>query len=237
MHLHSRLTPDFLQRLLNPLLVILASATPPTGHAAKDNDKDKEKEDKDRIVRQRPVLRIVAELAVLHAWPEGVTKGTDEVMKVLRVFVGLVRRVGRLSIGLLTFEQMTGDPQFNNMPLIAAFLKHFGRMYLGSPSRHDGNGTEGKGAESEALPTGVEELVPANVQDEFRKAFVAYFNGASKTLVKGQVVGLVNGCVGGDWETLLSRRVRNCSSRTSATMKPISARARSLRTDNTHTSE
>lgn len=85
-HLHTRLSPDFLPRLLPALLSILApSSTAPAN--SKDVDKEKEKEDKERLGRQRPVLRMVAELAISHAWPEGVVKGIGEVAKVLKNLV------------------------------------------------------------------------------------------------------------------------------------------------------
>lgn len=77
-HLHTRLTPDFLPLLLPPLLAALAPVP-----AAKDADK----EDKERIARQRVILRIVAELAVLSAWPEGAAKGAGELGKVLQALV------------------------------------------------------------------------------------------------------------------------------------------------------
>ncbi|EJT53100.1 hypothetical protein A1Q1_00107 [Trichosporon asahii var. asahii CBS 2479] len=153
-HLHKRLAPDFLPLLLPPLLAALAPAPPP----AKDvSDKDREKEDKDRIARQRPILRIVAELAMLMAWPEGASKGAGEVGKILS-------------------RWMTNDPQFSNMPLLTSFLKTFGRAYLGpKPDKAD-----------EQLPEGVEELVPPEMQKKMRELFTNYFNSASKALVKGQ---------------------------------------------------
>lgn len=46
------------------------------------------------MTRQRPVLRIVAELAILNAWPEGVSKGASEVMKVIKGFVSAFLDVG-----------------------------------------------------------------------------------------------------------------------------------------------
>lgn len=73
--------------------------------------------------------------------------------------------------------QTNGDPQFINLPLLAAFLKSFSRTYLGPLPES-----------LEALPEGVEELVPADIQAKMRELFVGYFNSASKTLVKGQIV-------------------------------------------------
>jgi regulator of nonsense transcripts 2 len=92
-HLHTRLTPDFLPLVISPLLAILS---PPPSATSKDVDKEREKEDKDRLAKQRPVLRIVAELAMIGAWPEGVGKGAGELGKVLKATVSYL--LGALSV-------------------------------------------------------------------------------------------------------------------------------------------
>lgn len=84
------MTPDFLPLLLQPLLGILSSSNVTSASASavgKDGDKDKEREDKERLAKQRPVLRIVAELAMVGAWAEGAVKGAAEVGKVLKGLV------------------------------------------------------------------------------------------------------------------------------------------------------
>ncbi|OXM78214.1 hypothetical protein C364_04151 [Cryptococcus neoformans Bt63] len=167
-HLHSRLTPDFLPQLLQPLLAVLSANAAATGPIGKDGDKDKEKEDKERLSKQRPVLRIVAELAMVGAWAEGVVKGAAEVGKVLK--------------GL-----MTGDPQYSNLPLITTFLKYFGRAYLGDNPVLSKAADGAKEDEVETLPENVTELVPPEIQKQMWQLFVNYFNTASKTLVKGQL--------------------------------------------------
>jgi regulator of nonsense transcripts 2 len=78
------LTPDFLPRLIAPFLAVLGQA--PTQQTGKE-EKDREKEEKERLSRQRPVLRIVAELAMLGAWEAGLAKGGAEVQKVLKNLV------------------------------------------------------------------------------------------------------------------------------------------------------
>ncbi|WVW79596.1 hypothetical protein I302_101565 [Kwoniella bestiolae CBS 10118] len=168
-HLHTRLTPDFLPLLLQPLLSILSSPTTSNAPASKDAEKDKEKEDKERLGRQRPVLRIVAELAMIGAWAEGQTKGASEVGKVLKGF-------------------MTGDTQYTNLPLLTTFLKYFVRAYLGPTPIPIKNGqSNGDSAEKEQLLEDVTELIPVEVQKKMRELFENYFNTASKTLVKGQI--------------------------------------------------
>jgi regulator of nonsense transcripts 2 len=83
--LHTRLTPDFLPHLLPPFLAVLAQ--PPVQSTGKE-EKDREKEEKERLSRQRPVLRIVADLAMIGGWQAGPAKGGAEVQKVIK---GLVR--------------------------------------------------------------------------------------------------------------------------------------------------
>ena len=90
---------------------------------------------------------------------------------------------------------MTNDPQFGYIPLMATFLKHFNRSYLGPQPKvaatQDDVQVDGVSPlmeEPTSLPEGVKELIPEVVQEKMREMFVGYFNSASKTLVKGQVV-------------------------------------------------
>jgi regulator of nonsense transcripts 2 len=84
------LTPDFLPAL-RPALLAIVCAQPPTSTTSKEAEKDKEKDEKDRLAKQRPVLRIVAELAMLGAWEEGPAKGVAEVEKLLSGLVSSTR--------------------------------------------------------------------------------------------------------------------------------------------------
>jgi len=109
---------------------------------------------------------------------------------------------------------MSGDNQFINLPLIAAFLKAFSRTYLGSLPDS-----------TETLPDGVEELVPVEIQAKMRELFVGYFNAASKALIKGQIVSDLSSSTDG----------RNCSSKTSGITRRTSSRVKSLKIVNKHT--
>lgn len=82
--LHTRLTPDFLPHLLPALFAILSQ--PPTQQTGKD-EKDRDKDEKERLGKQRPILRIVAELAVIGAWEAGAAKGGGEIQKALQKMV------------------------------------------------------------------------------------------------------------------------------------------------------
>jgi regulator of nonsense transcripts 2 len=150
--------------------------------ASKDIDKEREKEDKERLAKQRPVLRIIAELALVGAWAEGPVKGAGEVGRILKALVSCFTDA---ATGANT-SQMTGDPQFTNLPLLATFLKHFNRPYLGHQAEASGD-VDSQQAVS-TLPNGVDELIPVDMQAKLREMFVGYFQSASKTLVKGQIV-------------------------------------------------
>ena len=183
MHLHTRLTPDFLPLLLPALLSIL-NAQPAAPTASKDDKetKDREKDEKDRLARQRPVLRIVAELALVSAWEKGLEKGVNDFSKALQAFVSVL-----LDDFVLRF-QMSGDPQFANLPLMITFLKNYARAFLGPlPVKDDPNAAAEDGNRA-TLPAGVDELIPAELQEGFRSLFNSYFDTASKTLAKGHMV-------------------------------------------------
>ncbi|WVN87840.1 uncharacterized protein L203_103035 [Cryptococcus depauperatus CBS 7841] len=171
-HLHTRLAPDFLPQLLQSLQSVLLSSTSTTTSVGKDGDKDKEREDRERLAKQRPILRIVAELAMVGAWAEGIPKGTTEIGKILK-------------------NMMSNDPQYVHLPLLSTFLKYFGRAYLGPNPLQLNQETSGSDRAVEAatdyLNGPVAELVPVEVQKKMRELFVNYFNTASKTLVKGHV--------------------------------------------------
>ena len=183
------MTPDFLPLLLSPLLAVLHQG--PAQAGGKD-EKDREREEKERLTRQRPVLRVVSELALVGAWPEGAAKGALEVQKVLKQ---MVRASTCRSMACELTCQMSGDPQFANLPLVSTFLKHFNRAYLGPPQPEkpvkeqgdDQSPVNGSTGTSD-LSEGIEELMPFGVHSDFREMFAGYFNGASKTLVKGQLV-------------------------------------------------
>ena len=90
---------------------------------------------------------------------------------------------------------MSDDPHFINLPLIATFLKHFNRAYLGPASdscearvvAHQNGDVRVNGDHGEAAEN-LSELVHEETQKAMRDMHVSYFKTASKTLVKGQIV-------------------------------------------------
>ena len=208
------MTPDFLPQLLAPntLLAVLSPPAPSASNVKDGGDKDKEKEEKDRLAKQRIALRIVAELAMAGAWEEGAARGGDEVVRILKGFVSAS------NVGSLSDMQMTDDPQFTNLPLLTYFLKHLGRVYMGSM---------GEATSNDEAAEPMEELAPKAIQTSVRDLFLGYFNNASKTLVKGQIVSSL-------FPLALQLLIeRNCSSRTNATMRHTSSREKSSKTANT----
>lgn len=96
-HLHARLAPDFLTSLLPQLLAACETSGLPV--TTKD-EKDKDREERERIARLRVVLRVVAELGLVGAWPTPTSKKEqDGPTHVLRVVTGLVSQTERY-IGL-----------------------------------------------------------------------------------------------------------------------------------------
>ncbi len=95
----------------------------------------------------------------------------------------------------MSVSQMSDDPQFTNLPLIATFLKSFNHAYLGpqanEPLAQDGaraNGVGDVSGDSPSPPEGMVQLLPMETQKAMREMMIGYFNSTSKTLVKGQIV-------------------------------------------------
>lgn len=129
---------------------------------------------------------------------------------------------------------MTDDPQFANLPLVASFIKTLGRVYLGPQviiPAQNGDQVIGSADNLAASTESLDELIPVDTQRGMKEMLVGYFSSASKTLVKGQIVG---GQALRRQETNFA--FRNCWSRTSAITKRTSSQARSLKTVNTHMS-
>jgi hypothetical protein len=79
-------------------------------------------------------------------------------------------------------KKMSNDPQYSNIPLLTTFLKSFQRPYLGAESL----------SLEMAMTNEEDELVPASYREKFRKVFTDYFKAASKVLVKGHTVCVVD---------------------------------------------
>lgn len=186
-HLHARLAPEFLTSLLSELLNVLASSNPTPSAATPATDRDKE--EKERVVRLRPVLRVIAELGLVGAWEnarggkanKGVISdqvGQEHVFERVKGLVSLPHSAPPFRSAHFHLAKMSGDPTYSNIPLLVTFLKSYKRAYLGDAATSDvaaSNGTQ-------------QELVSPDFQSKFRQLFESYFNTASKALIKGQTV-------------------------------------------------
>ncbi|KAG1734757.1 ARM repeat-containing protein [Suillus paluster] len=174
--LHRRFPAAFTPTLISSLSTALAapsraalSALPP---------EQREKEDSTRVSRQRPILRICSELALVGIITDGQKRsGGEWIMKVLR-------------------ELLSNDPTLSSLPLLSTFLKSYSRPYLGltppqskqisaeaEPGTLSSATTNATQGEFPALLNEGEELVQQEIRDRFKRMCEGYFDSVSKKLV------------------------------------------------------
>ncbi|KAI0373457.1 ARM repeat-containing protein [Pilatotrama ljubarskyi] len=178
--LHRRFPKTFTPSLIPSLS---ASLAPPSRAAlAALSPEQREKEDAARVSRQRPVLRVCAELAlvgIIRDAPE--RSGGEWIMKVVR-------------------DLLSNDPSLSSLPLLLVFLKSYSRPYLGivppvsskqvSSSTEPGTLSEAASEEASqangafpALMKEEDELVEKEIRDRFKKMCEGYFDNVAKKLV------------------------------------------------------
>ncbi|EPQ57610.1 ARM repeat-containing protein [Gloeophyllum trabeum ATCC 11539] len=177
--LHRRFPKTFTPSLIE----LLAQALTPPNRAALASlpVEQREKEDATRVARQRPVLRVCAELALVGIIRDAPGRsGAEWVMKTLK-------------------ELLSNDPTLSSLPLLSTFLKSYSRPYLGivAPAAHakqisaasepgtlSGQAQNGSGA---GMETGAvdedEELVEKDIRDRFKRMCEMYFETVAKKLV------------------------------------------------------
>ncbi|OSC99339.1 ARM repeat-containing protein [Trametes coccinea BRFM310] len=180
--LHRRFPKTFTPALISSLS---ASLTPPSRAAlASLSPEQREKEDSSRVARQRPVLRVCAELALVGIIRDGPDRsGGEWIMKTIR-------------------DLLSNDPSLSSLPLLLVFLKSYSRPYLGiippaaskQVAASSEQGTLSEAASEEATQAnGVgafppitiegEELVEKEIRDRFKKMCEGYFENVAKKLV------------------------------------------------------
>ncbi|KZT08499.1 transcription factor [Laetiporus sulphureus 93-53] len=179
--LHRRFPKSFTPSLISSLSAALA---PPSRAAlAALTPEQREKEDVTRVSRQRPVLRVCAELALVGIIQDGPGKsGGEWMMKVMK-------------------DLLSNDPTLSSLPLLCTFLKSFARPYLGivpppstkqiSSSAEPGTLSSVTTNEANEQANGAfpllmneeEELVEKEIRDRFKKMCEGYFESVSKKLV------------------------------------------------------
>ncbi|KAJ3556426.1 hypothetical protein NM688_g2036 [Phlebia brevispora] len=184
--LHRRFPSTFTPALISNLSAGLAAPSQATLSTLAPEQR--EKEDSTRVSRQRPLLRVCAELALVGIIRDGPNRsGGEWMMKTIR-------------------QLLSNDPSLSSLPLLTTFLKAYARPYLGitppaatskqvSTSSETGtlsedttktanavqpNGTNG---DFPALSQEADELVEKEIRDRFEKMCEGYFESVCKKLV------------------------------------------------------
>ncbi|KAG9035197.1 hypothetical protein FRB95_011931 [Tulasnella sp. JGI-2019a] len=174
--LHRRFQNTFTESLLREIASGLA---PPSRAAlAALPAEQKEKEESARVIRQRPLLRIYAELALVGILMDGPGRsGGETVMKTIK-------------------DLLSGDPTLSSLPLLSTFLKSYARPFLGitpaastkkqasTPSDAGDMSTPAETvAELETINED-EELIEKDIRDRFKKMCHGYYDNVVKKLLK-----------------------------------------------------
>ncbi|KAI0260818.1 ARM repeat-containing protein [Gloeopeniophorella convolvens] len=178
--LHRRFPAKF-----TPVLVAaLGAALAPGNKAALSAlaPEQREKEEATRVARQRPLLRVCAELALIGVIRDAPARsGGEWIMRSMR-------------------DLLSNDPSLSSMPLLTTFLKSYARPFLGlvppAAAKQIAAGAEpgtlaadaSESADSSAFPSlGTEseddELVEKEIRDRFKKMCEGYFENVAKKLV------------------------------------------------------
>lgn len=215
-----------------PLRATLSSLAP----------EQREKEDSARVTRQRPVLRVSSELALVGIIRDGPHRsGGEWIMKVLKELVCYFVCICFSDIQNLLRLQLSNDSSLSSLPLLTTFLKSYSRPYLGliSPLSKQIPTSSEPGTLSSAimdeedgafpsLTKEEEELVEQDIRDRFKRMCEGYFDSVAKKLVIEHKVGSQN--------ILSANMISLCYSvyknKIAGIMKHTSGRARYLRIDN-----
>ncbi|KAF5380407.1 hypothetical protein D9615_004497 [Tricholomella constricta] len=171
--LHQRFPAAFTPGLLS----VMSSAISAPNRAALNAlaPEQREKEDTSRVTRQRPVLRVCSELALVGIIKDGPGRsGGEWIMKALK-------------------ELLSNDPSLSSLPLLTTFLKSYSRPYLGiNPpafSKQISSGSDAAVANVQAdggfpsLTHEVDELVEQDIRDRFKRMCEGYYENVCKKLV------------------------------------------------------
>jgi regulator of nonsense transcripts 2 len=191
---HRRFPTAFTTPLVNALAGLLAPT--PKSQLATLTPELREKDDSARISRQRPVLRVCSELALVGVIRDGPNKsGGEWIMKAMKELVCYFHcRVSYLAL-MVSYLQLSNDPTLSSIPLLSTFLKSYSRSFLGiTPPVSKQVSAEvepGTLSADVAAADGVfpqlsnenEELVEKETRDRFKRMCEGYFDNVSKKLV------------------------------------------------------
>ena len=173
---HRRFPATFTPAIISSLGTALAPN--PKAALSAMAPEQREKEEHARVTRQRPVLRVCSELALVGIIRDAPGRaGGEWIMRALR-------------------ELLSGDPSLSSLPLLTTFLKSYARPYLGlnppsgstkqvSTDVQPGTLSAEAAAEFPELSAGNEEdeLVEKEIRERFKKMCEGYFDNVAKKLV------------------------------------------------------
>ncbi|KAJ7287430.1 transcription factor [Mycena rebaudengoi] len=173
---HRRFSAAFTPALVSNLASSLSA--PSRASLASLAPEQREKDDAARVIRQRPILRVCSELALVGIIKDGNGRsGGEWIMKVLK-------------------ELLSNDPSLSSLPLLSTFLKAYSRPYLGivppattkqistlsEPGKLSAQAAEPGGA-FPSLAKEEEELVEQDIRDRFKRMCEGYFDNVCKKLI------------------------------------------------------
>ncbi|KIK67319.1 hypothetical protein GYMLUDRAFT_156182 [Collybiopsis luxurians FD-317 M1] len=172
--LHRRFPTTFTPSLVASLSSALS--VPSRASLANLTQEQRDKEDSVRVTRQRPVLRISSELALVGVIRDDPSRsGGEWIMKALK-------------------EMLSNDPSLSSLPLLATFLKSYAYPYLGlvpSNTSKQISADSEPGSLSESQPEDppsiianeADQLVEKDIRDRFKRMCEGYFDNVCKKLV------------------------------------------------------
>ncbi|KAG6916674.1 hypothetical protein DXG01_005898 [Tephrocybe rancida] len=171
--LHQRFASTFTPALLAALSTAIAAPNRAALNALAPEQR--EKDDNSRVTRQRPVVRVCSELALIGIIKDGPGRsGGEWIMKALR-------------------ELLSNDPSLSSLPLLTTFLKSYSRPYLGitPPANIKQASSDPDSLASSMENTGVyppltlevDELVEQDIRDRFKRMCEGYYDSVCKKLV------------------------------------------------------
>lgn len=202
-HLHRRFPKAFTPVLVSSLSA--AIAPPSRASISSLTAEQREKEDSARVLRQRPVLRICSELALVGVIRDGPERsGGEWVMKAVKDLVGLLVFLP-LFLAHSNY-QLSNDPSLSSLPLLITFLKSYSRPFLGivPPAAHKQipattepgtlsciqSNDNDDASHFPPILKEEEELIERDIRDRFKRMCEGYFDNVCKKLVIEHKVAL-----------------------------------------------
>ncbi|KAF9263251.1 ARM repeat-containing protein [Marasmius fiardii PR-910] len=178
-HLYQRFPKSFTPALITSLASALS--VPSRASLQSLTTEQREKEDSSRVIRQRPILRVCSELALVGVIRDGPGRsGGEWIMKIVK-------------------EMLSNDPSLSSLPLLSSFLKTYSLPFLGivptasskqiSATSEPGSLSSSQAEEPSALAgfpslqNEVDQLIEKDTRDRFKRMCEGYFDNVCKKLL------------------------------------------------------